>query len=72
MLKEKNPLIKLELKEGIPFITNILNEIYESLYALYDYILDNPIENIWYESISILLGYLQLISFSFNDIVRKL
>jgi hypothetical protein len=71
MLKEKNPLLKLKLKEETPFIANLFNKIYECLYALYDYMLDNPIENFWYEFISILLGYLQLISFPFDVIVRK-
>ena len=72
MLKEKNPLPKLELKEEISLITHIINNFFESIYALYDYILDNPIENFWFECITIVLSYLQLISFAFDKIVRKL
>ena len=72
MLKEKNPLLKLKLKNETPFITHIFNKIFESLYALYDYMLDNPIESFWYECLSIILSYLQLISFSFDKIVRKI
>ena len=67
MLKEKNPLLKLKLKNENMLISIIFNNIFEAFYALYDYLLQDPIENFWYECFSIILSYLQLISFIFGE-----
>ena len=69
MLKEKGPLLSLELKKEKALIFSNINNIFECLYELYDLILDNPIENIWYECISIVISYFQLISLMFDKIV---
>ena len=69
MLKEKNPLLKLELEKNKPLLTKIINYSFEALYELYDFILDAPIENLWYEYIIIILSYLQLIALMFDDTV---
>ena len=70
MLKDKNPLLKLKLEKEALIIEDKFNNIFESIYALYDYILDNPIENFWFECITIILGYMQILSFAFDEIVR--
>ena len=41
----------------------------EGLYALFCLMLDDPIENFWYECINIIISYLQLISLSFDESV---
>ena len=69
MIREKNPLLKLELKKEKSIIFNNINDIFECLYELYDLMLDNPIENIWYECLSIVISYLQLIALMFDKIV---
>ena len=69
MLKEKNPLLKLQLKKDKKLITNIYGDFIEGFYALYDFILENPIENFWYECFNIILSYLQLISLAFSETV---
>ena len=69
MLKEKNPLLKLELEKNKPILTKLINFSFEALYELYDFILDSPIENLWYEYIIIILSYLQLIALLFDDTV---
>ena len=69
MIREKNPLLKLELKKEKSIIFNNINDIFECLYELYDLMLDNPIENIWYECLSIVISYFQLISLMFDKIV---
>ena len=69
MLKEKNPLLKLELEKGKPKLTKIITFSFEALYELYDFILDSPIENLWYEYVIIILSYLQLIALIFDDTV---
>lgn len=69
MLKVKNPLLNLELKKEKSLIFNNINDIFECLYELYDLMLDNPIENIWYECISIVISYFQLIALMFDKTV---
>ena len=69
MLKDKKSLLKLNFKKQIPQLSNIFDYIFESLYALYDLILDDPIENFWYESFNIIISYLQLIAFIFDKTV---
>ena len=69
MLKDKNSLLKLNFNKQIPQLSNIFDYIFESLYALYDLILDDPIENFWYESFNIIISYLQLIAFVFDKTV---
>jgi hypothetical protein len=69
MLKDKNPLLTIKLKKLNPKLSNIFNSIFESLYALYDVILDDPIENFWYECFNIIISYSQLIAFIFDKTV---
>lgn len=70
MLKEKHPLLKLKLKNKKDILSKIIKEIYNALFTLYYLILEDTIENIAYESINILIGYLQLIIFIFDFTVR--
>ena len=70
MLKEKNPLLQLKLKNEKTFIRKILHNILQSLYALFELILENPIENFWFEVLSIFICYIQIIMFIFNETVR--
>jgi hypothetical protein len=72
MLKEKHPLIKLELKSKKETLNKIIKESYNALFTLYYLILEDTIENIIYEWINIILGYLQLIIFIFDHTVRLL
>ena len=69
MLKDKHSLLKLNFKKQIPQLFNMFDYIFESLYALYDLILDNQIENFWYEIFNIIISYLQLIAFIFDKTV---
>ena len=69
MLKEKNPLLKLNFQKDKNRIVEKFNNIFDGLYALYFFILEDPIENFWYECLNILVSYLQLISFAFNEVV---
>lgn len=69
MLKEKNPLLKLELEQENPMFFKFIDYSFEVIYELYDFILDSPIENFWYECIIIIISYLQLISLMFDETV---
>ncbi len=66
MIKEKGSILKLNAKKIDSKMSTSFNNFSESLYALYDYILEDPIENFWYECISIILSYLQIMSFIFK------
>ena len=69
MIKEKNPLLKLKLQKSIsPLMSLYINNV-ELLYDLYDIILEAPFENIWFEIMHILFGYLQLLSYLFDETV---
>ncbi len=70
MLKEKNPLLKLNIKINEETTTNLNGNFFEGLFSLYDFILEEPFENFWYECFNIIISYLQLISFSFYESVR--
>ena len=70
MLKEKNPLLKLELKEEKNKITKILS-FFEILYGIFDLILEKPINNFWFECIGISIGYFQIIMYLFDKTVSK-
>ena len=66
MIKEKNPLLNLKIvKDKSPLLDFYNNEI-ETLFELFDLLLDNPFENIWFEFIKIMFGYIQLIAFAFD------
>ena len=69
MLKEKNPLIKFKIKKEISIFKKIINNLLESLFSLYELILDDPIENFWFEIISLFICYIQMILFIFNETV---
>ena len=71
MLKENNPLLKLEIKKEKSFFRKILHNTLQSLYALFELILDAPIENFLFEITSLFICYIQIIMFIFNETVRN-
>jgi hypothetical protein len=49
-----------------------MKKILESLYELFDLILDNAIENIVFEVLNLFISYAQIIMFIFNEAVRNI
>ena len=72
MLKEKSPLLKLKIKEKKSYINELFNNSLEALFVLYELILEDPIENLSFEIISLSIGYMQIIMFIFNESVSIL
>ena len=72
MIQEKNPLIDLEFSPKSSKFKNLYDRTTESLYSLFDLILESPIENIVFEILIISLGYLQLIAFIFDPTVSSI
>ena len=69
MIKEKNPLLKLKFTKKKSVIREFFNSIIESIFTLFDLILDDPIESFWYECIHIFFGYMEIITYIFDSTV---
>ena len=72
MIQEKNPLIDLEFSPKSSKFKKLYDKTTESVYSLFDLILESPIENIVFEILIISLGYLQLIAFIFDPTVSSI
>ena len=72
MIREKTPLLKLKLQKSVSPLMNLYNNNVESLYDLYEIILEDPFENIWFETIHILFGYFQLVAYLFDATVSSI
>lgn len=71
MLKEKNPLLKLNLIEKKFILSEICIKIFESFYKLFDIILEDPIENFWFEFLGIVMGYSQILYYLIDKTVSE-
>lgn len=71
MLKDKNPLLKIDLKEEKLELFYFLKHIYEAFYNLFDLILEDPIDNFWYECFGMVLGYSQVLLYLVDKTVSK-
>ena len=69
MLKDKNPLLKLKLNNNKKFLSDLYDSFSEGIFMLYDFILEEPVENFWYECFNIIISYLQLLTLSFDTVV---
>ena len=70
MIKAKSSLYKLKISKK-DLNLELKNSVYESCYALYCLILEDPIESFWFEVFHILFGYLQLLAYLFDSIVNN-
>jgi hypothetical protein len=71
MLSEKNPLLKLKIKQKKIYIVELYKKIVQAIYILFDLMLEKSSENILIEFFSIFMGYFQLIIHSFDPIVSN-
>jgi hypothetical protein len=69
MIKEKNPLLKLQFVKKRSSFSKFYNNYSELFYELYSILLDNSIGNLWTECSYILFGYIQLIAHIFDPTV---
>ena len=54
-------LINLNLNKESIFISRTLKFVFDGLYELYRFILEDPFENFWFELVGIILGYAQIL-----------
>ena len=69
MMKEKNPLLIIQLNKKVSQLSQFCKDFFEGLYALFFLMLDDIFENFWYECISISLGYFQLLIYILDETV---
>ena len=69
MAKEKNPLLKINFSKKRNFIIDFYLTLSESIYSIFSLIMEDPIENFWFEIINTFSGYFQLIAYLFDSTV---
>ena len=69
MMNEKKSLLNIKINKKITYISVYYKDFIEGLYSLYGLLLEETIENFWYECISISLGYLQLTIYIIDETV---
>ena len=67
-----NQELKIELKTKKSKVAVIYENVVDGIYRLFDKILEDPVENFFYECISIILGYFQLIIYIIDETVNYL
>ena len=70
MIKENNPLLKLNIEKKKSFTVEFYNSLSEDFYCLFDSLLEKPIESFWVECLHLFFGYTQIMAFIFDSTVR--
>ena len=68
---ENNSILKAEINEKEYKLIKKIEEFYEGSYSLFYLIMKNPIENFWWECISLTIQYSQLLIFIIDETVSK-
>jgi hypothetical protein len=63
--------LKLNLIEKKFILAEICIKIFESFYKIFDIILEDPIENFWFEFLGIVMGYSQIIYYWIDRTVSE-
>ena len=71
MNNENNAILKVETSKKESKLRKFIEEYIEGFYSLFYLILKNPLDNFWWECISITIQYSQLLIFIINQTVRK-
>jgi hypothetical protein len=71
MNNENNAILKVETSKKESKLRKFIEENIEGFYSLFYLILKNPLDNFWWEYISITIQYSQLLIFIINQTVRK-
>lgn len=65
---DNNAILNLDLS-NVASNSNKFSEFYNGLFTLFYFILQKPLENFWYECISLLIQYFQLAIFIIDSTV---
>lgn len=69
MNNESTKIIKAQIKKKESQFIKKIEEFYEGIFILFYFILKNPNDNFWWECISIILQYSQLLIFIIDETV---
>lgn len=69
MINEKHPILNIKLNKELSILRQLYKEFIEGLYELFCLMLEDPVENFWYECISMALGYFQLLIYIIDETV---
>ena len=70
MNNENKAILRAEIIKNESKFRKMLEEYMEGFYSLFYLILKNPLDNFWWECISITIQYAQLLIFIINQTVR--
>ncbi len=71
MQTDNKVLLNIEIIEKISKTKEKIQNIFNGIYELFFLIIKNPIDNIWWECISLIIQYMQLIIFVLDETVSK-
>ena len=71
MQTDNKVLLNIKIIEKISKTKEKIQNIFNGIYELFFLIIKNPIDNIWWECISLIIQYMQLIIFVLDETVSK-
>ena len=71
MQTDNKVLLNIEIIEKISKTKEKIQNIFNGIYELFFLIIKNPIDNIWWECISLIIQYMQLIIFGLDETVSE-
>ena len=71
MYNENNAILKAKLEVKDSKILKKINGFYEGFYILFYLILKNPLDNFWWECISLTIQYSQILIFILDSTVSR-
>ena len=69
MKSERKKLLEIDVFQKESNLNSKIKEIFEGFYELLYCILKDPLDNFWWECISLIIQYFQLIAFILDDTV---
>jgi hypothetical protein len=71
MINEKKEILNAKINKKDSKFNERIKELHESLFALFYFILKNPVDNIWWQCISITIQYAQVLLLILNSTVSN-
>ena len=69
--ENEKKILKAEINKKESKLTKIIEDFYEGFNAIFYLILKNPLDNFWWECISLTIQYSQMLIFIINGTVRN-
>jgi hypothetical protein len=71
MINEKKEILNAKINKNESKFNEIIKELHESFFELFYFILKNPVNNIWWQCISITIQYAQMLLLILNSTVSN-